>query len=205
MNYWCSIYHLSLFVLQYLNRKTIEKKASNNLTSIEKDIAECAEALSQDTFLSFVNIADLIDKYTSIMDEREHSRSLIRRISINVLNTLILNGGTLTPTAIGKKVVRPTHTVTRIIDTLEKHGLVERDLTDSKDRRLRKVTITGKGVDVVKWNIAVNKKRILEPVFLTLSNKQKSELEGILNNLSDRLLSIIREAELGKNQNKEKS
>jgi DNA-binding MarR family transcriptional regulator len=58
----------------------------------------------------------------------------------------------MTPTEIAKRVFRSKHAVTRAIDVLEKDGLVRRG-TVRGDRRIRKVNITRKGLELIQANV----------------------------------------------------
>ena len=66
----------------------------------------------------------------------------------NILYTLTLRGGTMTATDLSKSVRRSKQAITTSIDALVRDGLVKREM--DADRRLRKVSITSKGLSLVK-------------------------------------------------------
>jgi len=109
-----------------------------------KAIARGLKAQSRDprvkVFLSYLYTSDIFNKYLDTVLTYKN----VSRAGFSVLHYLVLNGGSMIPTVISKKTARSKYSVTRVIDTLEKMGLVER-LPAGKDRRTRRVRITEKG------------------------------------------------------------
>jgi DNA-binding MarR family transcriptional regulator len=67
-------------------------------------------------------------------------------------------GGTATPSELSNRVMRSKHATTKAVDTLDKLGLARSNKTDldSKekgDRRLRKISITEKGLEILERTI----------------------------------------------------
>jgi DNA-binding MarR family transcriptional regulator len=156
---------------------------------LDEKIKECANLLQMDVVHSFIQLSDIVDKYVSI---RIHTVDLqLRRIDYTVLNTLVLNGGTMSPTEISREVLRPTHTVTRIVDNLEARKLVKRILEDKKDRRRREVSITINGIDIVMQEIALSRESVIEHLFPSLEVKQVEEMVATLNKFRTHLISLV--------------
>src|ERR1039457_6519214 len=97
-------------------------------------------------FHSFINLAEITFKYL----EQEFDGTIgLDRTKIQILNLLIVKGGTLTPSQLSLSVNRKKITITSALNSLEKQGLIKSSI-EKKDRRLRLVTITGKGLDVIE-------------------------------------------------------
>jgi DNA-binding MarR family transcriptional regulator len=158
----------------------------NTLDSLACDIRSQATELQTDTFLAFVQTSVIINRYLDIHPAGRPAS----RTGLNVLNALILSGGTLTPTEISKQILRSKHSVTRLVDTLEKQGYAKRKPIGT-DRRTREVTITKKGLDLVKQNVMEHQERVISHVFAPLSQEQLEDLNETLKRLKEHLLSLI--------------
>ncbi len=162
-------------------------KWQNSIDSLADEIREQAKQLGADTFLSFVEITNIIDRYLDMLNTGLPAT----RSGFDVLIALILNGGTMTPTEISKSVLRSKHTVTRLVDTLEKQGLVRR-LPLGVDRRVREVSITKKGIGLIKRHSIEIREKIITQVFeSSLNEKQLIELRAIIKRLKEHLLTLI--------------
>lgn len=112
---------------------------------LANDIRAQANDLRVDNFLSFIYTAEIVDKYVDSVLRKYGAN----RTWMNILHILITHGGTMTPTELSRRVFRSKHAITRAVDSLEQEGLVRREGI-GEDRRVRKVSITAKGLDVVK-------------------------------------------------------
>lgn len=165
----------------------------NNNVDIEKladDIKIQANKLKIDNFLLLVFTADIVNKYINI----ELANDNVNRTELNILHVLINRGGSVNSSDIAKRVFRSPHAITRAIDKLEKEGLVmrERIYKDDhrNDRRMRKVYITKKGIELVKQTI--NRREIVSSTAMSCLNQaQLEELNIILKRLQKHLLHQI--------------
>src|SRR3972149_10368564 len=119
----------------------MDDKFKENIESMAKEIRTQAGNIKVDTFLSYLHTSDIINRYLDLLLPDRN----ISRAGFNVLHNLILNDGNMIPTDISKKTFRSKYSVTRVIDTLEKQGLVKRRPA-GRDRRTRRVDITRKGL-----------------------------------------------------------
>jgi DNA-binding MarR family transcriptional regulator len=110
----------------------------------------------------------------------------VSRSGYSVLNALVTHDGIMKPTEISKIVFRTKHTITRIVDELEKRGLVERGAI-GKDRRTRQVAITSKGLDVVRLALP-DLRKVSRIAMSSLGEEQTSQLNNILKQLAKDLL-----------------
>jgi DNA-binding MarR family transcriptional regulator len=138
-------------------------------------------------FLSYLYTSDIVNRYldAELTDEK------VTRAGYAVLHFLILKGGSMIPTTISKKTARSKYSVTRIIDTLEKQGLVER-LSKRGDRRAKRVSITPQGLEAVKCGTLTLRQRLCDDIFRTLSKNQITELEGILREVRKNVFSLLK-------------
>ena len=137
------------------------------------------------TLLSILMSFVVLQRYLEV-ELRPYRASLIR---FNIMSTLFKNGGEMTPSAISETVFREKNSITAVINTLEREGVVRREPSAS-DRRSVKVVITDKG-----WQEANR----LNPVAQELSRaalacmeKDKVEdLVEIMRNFREKLLPKI--------------
>ncbi|MCL5986038.1 MAG: MarR family transcriptional regulator [Actinobacteria bacterium] len=87
----------------------------------------------------------------------------------------------VTPKEIAVKLSLPKSSVTYIIDSLEKRGLVKRKL-DTRDRRSWLVFLTDKGEKMLK-RIFTHKSELLMPVFSKFSDDEKIYWDKFINNI----------------------
>jgi DNA-binding MarR family transcriptional regulator len=92
------------------------------------------------TLLSIMMSYEVLARYLEVQ-LKHHEVSLIR---FNIMSTLFKNGGEMTPSEIAENVFREKNSVTAVINTLERQGVVRRE-PSSEDRRSVKVVITDKG------------------------------------------------------------
>jgi len=92
------------------------------------------------TLLSIMMSYEVLARYLEVQ-LKHHEVSLIR---FNIMSTLFKNGGEMTPSEIAENVFREKNSVTAVINTLERQGVVRREPSPN-DGRSVKVVITDKG------------------------------------------------------------
>ena len=95
-------------------------------------------------FLYITNFADILNRFSE-MNFKDPLR-------FTALSLLITKGGSLTPTELARLMFRSKHSITKIIDGLEKKGYIVR-IRDKKDRRMIHVKLTTEGFEHVKKNM----------------------------------------------------
>lgn len=168
-----------------------KSNSDNGLQELAAEIRAQAYTLRMDTFLSFIYTADVMNRY---LDLEFAARLQSSRTGFSVLHFLVLNGGRMKPTDISKRIFRSKHTVTTVIDTLEKQGMVKREPI-GKDRRSREVSITKKGVEFVKEHASATSRRICSTVFSNLEKEQIEQLNVTLKKLRKHLIILVQEEE----------
>jgi DNA-binding MarR family transcriptional regulator len=149
----------------------------------EKDIA-------MDNFLFLINTCDMILNYL----DYELRKLGLNRTQIGILTSLVLGDGTMMPTQLSRFVLRSKYATIKAIDSLEKLKLIksERSKLSSKiksDRRLRKVTITEKGLEILESTMA-NRRQLGSKVMGDLDDKELGELKSILSHIRNNLLAL---------------
>ena len=128
------------------------------------------------TLLSIMMSYEVLERYLEI-ELRRHKASLIR---FNIMSALFVNGGEMMPSEIAESVFREKNTITAVIKSLEREGVVRREPSAS-DRRSVKVVITDKG-----WKEANR----LSPIAQELSREclaciEKGNVEDLVETMRD--------------------
>jgi DNA-binding MarR family transcriptional regulator len=163
--------------------------------TVNNEVSKRTDKTPLGTLLSILMSFEVLERHLEV-ELRRHKVSLIR---FNIMSTLFKNGGEMTPSEISESVFREKNTITAVINTLEREGVVRR-VPSTDDRRSVKVVITDKG-----WQEANR----LSPVAQELSraalacmDKDKVEdLVEIMRNLREKLLpKIVKATGNGKKQ-----
>jgi DNA-binding MarR family transcriptional regulator len=129
----------------------------------QSEVSKRTDKTPLGTLLSVLTSFEVLARYLEV-ELRRHQISLIR---FNVMSTLFKNGGEMTPSEIAESVFREKNTITAVLNSLEREGVVNREPSPN-DRRSVRVVITDKG-----WNEANR----LNPVAQEMSRKALSCLE----------------------------
>ena len=164
-----------------------------NTENLKKKIEETAEIMrahhndiTVHTFLLLDSAAFVVNRYV----ELNSSKKKFSQSAYKVLNMLIIQGGSMTPTELSKKVFRSKHSISKVIFTLEKYGLIKILPVDG-DRRKKEVRIMAKGLELAKkGNIFIREQRSHE-VLGVLSDKEKKFMHDILARVRSHTLNLI--------------
>jgi DNA-binding MarR family transcriptional regulator len=91
--------------------------------------------------------ADVVSRYTEIV-----LKNKVSWLRTNALLFIITRGGSLTPTLLARIMLRSNYSVTKLIDGLEKDGLVQRH-PNGNDRRSIIIEVTSEGLKFVVSNL----------------------------------------------------
>lgn len=149
------------------------------------EIRELAEQISETNFWSCVRFADIIDRYVDITTKKDN----VSRLHGVAMTCLVLEGGRSTPTQMARTMFRSKHSLTQIVDYLEKEGLVVRDTT-GPDRRVTYIKLTTAGLEYVKNNFSKGNKRAKEVTDCLNSTEQKL-LVGLMAKMNRRMTEIM--------------
>src|SRR5512137_2687778 len=126
-------------------------KHGNNIPTTQ-EVEDVIKQLNID-FIRYIAFADTVTRYI----ETKLEQTSVSRLQAGVLHFLVLHKGKWTPSQIAKIMFRSKHSLTKLIDALEKQGLVVRD-DSTKDRRVTYIKITSAGLDYVVSKVDIAKK-----------------------------------------------
>jgi DNA-binding MarR family transcriptional regulator len=164
----------------------------NSIKTTARELRAQARNSRVKVFLSYLYTSDIVNKYLDMQLAHEK----VTRAGFGVLHFLILNGGSMIPTTISKKTARSKYSVTRVVDTLEKMGLVER-LSTGGDRRTRRIGITPRGLETVKNATLATRQALCDDIFRTLNDDNIGELDSLLREVRNNVLSLLDSATTG--------
>jgi DNA-binding MarR family transcriptional regulator len=162
-----------------------KKKSTESATPVEKDFKEIAEQVKEVKFWSCVCFADTISRYCEITMKKDD----ISPLHALAMIYLVRNGGASTPTQLADKMFRSKHSVTKIVDNLEKEGFIIRDFS-SKDRRVTQVRVTRSGLEYVKNNQNKGNKRANLVMDCLTADEQKT-LISLTGKMNKRMTDIL--------------
>lgn len=144
------------------------------------------------TMLSIMYSFDVINRYLQ-KEMRKHGSRPIRAM---VLNTLRAHGGNLTPMALSKELFRAPNSITSLVYTLEREGLVEKRQS-KKDARSIEVVLTGKGREVSNKLMPTMREISLRPLSV-LNEEQITNVRENLKQVREYLLERLASPEADK-------
>lgn len=133
-------------------------------------IKEALNQIKKTDFWLCVQFADTLIRYLEITMKED---GIISRLQGSALYFLLLNGGESTPTQLANTMLRSKHSVTKIIDSLEKEGLIIRDFTN-KDRRVTSIKLTAPGLKHLKQRFYKGNERANKVMNILDPKEQKS-------------------------------
>jgi DNA-binding MarR family transcriptional regulator len=154
------------------------------LDTLARRLRVQANNLKFDNFLSFIYTSEIVNRYLDI----ELRKFGLNRTQMSILHILIARGGVLTPTDLSRRITRSKHATTHAVDSLEKLGLTTSAKT-KKDRRLRKVAVTEKGLDLVERTLAL-RQQIGSRAMQCLDNEEAAVLQDILRRLRKHVVQL---------------
>jgi len=140
----------------------------------------------QTIITSFSSTADVINNYLDIYFSQF---SPLNRTGFHMLQILISDGGSLIQTELSRRVYRSRYTITKTVDMLEQNGWVKRQPIKG-DRRVNNVTITTKGLDLIK-NSMDGMLEMSKLAVSCLDERERMELRSINKKLREHVSHII--------------
>jgi DNA-binding MarR family transcriptional regulator len=143
------------------------------------------DKLRLSAFLSLIRFNDVATRYMAV-EFMKHGSSSIRMM---LMNALFLNGGSMSPTELSKRIFRTRHSITSMVDTLERQGLVQRE-PNPKDRRSINVTLTPEGRQLFERMVPVGYE-ISQRALSCLGDDEVVVLKTLLRRVREHLLEQI--------------
>lgn len=142
---------------------------------VPPDIVEIERALSR--------VAHMLTRF------RQHDRTVVAagvpvdRAAVPLLRALAENGGPMRPGELAVRLAVEAPHVTRQVQRLERAGYVER-VPDPDDRRCRRVTLSGSGLEAVE-SIRTSGRRWISGALGEWSPAERERLAGLVNRMVD--------------------
>lgn len=133
--------------------------------------------------------ADKLDELMSVMAQEvvKRQENEVTKGAITFTQLLIMNGlmrkGECRMTDLARSINVSTPAMTGIVDRLVRYGYVSR-LSDEHDRRIIKIVLTAKGVEVVK-KISGQKREMIMRTFGKISQKERDDYLRILGRIRE--------------------
>jgi MarR family transcriptional regulator, organic hydroperoxide resistance regulator len=160
-------------------------KNAESGTPRPEDFQAVAAQIKEVKFWSYVCFADTISRYCEITMKKDDISPLHGMAMIH----LVKAGGVSTPTQLADKMFRSKHSVTKIVDNLEREGFIVRDFS-SKDRRVTQIRVTASGLEYVKNNQRVGDKRAKQ-VMDCLTDDEQQQMIVLTAKLNKRMTDIL--------------
>jgi DNA-binding MarR family transcriptional regulator len=151
-----------------------------------RDINSVLNQIKKTNFWRYVQFADTLIRYLEITMKQD---SVVSRLQGSALYFLLLNGGASTPTQLANTMLRSKHSVTKIIDSLEKEGLVVRESID-RDRRVTSVRLTSAGLEHVRQRFARGNERARK-VMGSLDIEEQKQLAALTERMRRRMTALL--------------
>src|SRR4030042_162199 len=136
-------------------------------------------------FWSLFTFADTVKRYCEVTMKKDEVSPLH---SIAMFN-LVFSGVVTTPTRLADVMFRSKHSVTKIVDNLEKEGFIARDFS-SKDRRVTRLKVTEAGRQYVQNNLNMADKRA-KHVMDCLSMEEQKTMIALTGKMCHRMTDLL--------------
>lgn len=138
-----------------------------------------------------INVARTGSLMISELARRRRPYADISVAAFQVLAIIEGEGKPLPPSVVAERMVTTTGTMTSLLDTLVRRGLVRR-LPHPDDRRMLLIDITDAGREVVDLILPVTH-RITKDVFRVLTEDERQQLLELLGRVQERLVAMREE------------
>ena len=161
-----------------LKNRTVKTKSSN------ENVTDSA-TLEGQIFWRCLTFADTVKRYCEITIKKDE----VSPLHSIAMFYLVYRGGVTTPTKLAEVMFRSKHSVTKIVDNLEKEGFIVRDFS-SKDRRVTRLKITEAGRQYVQDNLNMADQRSKD-VMDCLTEEEQKTLIALTSKMCDRLVDLL--------------
>jgi MarR family transcriptional regulator, organic hydroperoxide resistance regulator len=162
-----------------------KKKSTEAANPISDELKKIGDQVREGNFWLCATFADTVNRYCEITMKTDD----ISPLHSIAMWHLVCAGGISTPTKLAETMFRSKHSVTKIVDNLEKEGLIMRDFS-SRDRRVTQVRLTPAGLQYLKNN-QENATQYAEQVMNCLDTGQQKTLTELMQILKNRMTDIL--------------
>jgi DNA-binding MarR family transcriptional regulator len=150
-----------------------------------EEVKKISVQIGELNFWLCVTFADTLTRYLEITMKKDD----ISPLHHIAMNYLVRVGGSSTPTKLSEAMFRSKHSVTKIVDNLEKEGFIIRDFS-SQDRRVTVVRVTEAGLEYVKKNQYKGEMRAKQ-VMDCLNEADQKTLTTLTDKMNERMTDIL--------------
>jgi DNA-binding MarR family transcriptional regulator len=150
-----------------------------------EEIEHLGIALKKSHLLRIAGFADAIDRFIDIQ-----LKDKVNWLKTFALTILIAQGGTLTPSELGRHMLRSTDNTTKLVDVLVEGGLVKR-YRRGKDRRTVQIKVTPAGLSFMTQVLAdiESEGKLIQA---SMNSAELKKLETLTSTLIHQLIEKIR-------------
>ena len=138
-----------------------------------------------DAMVAFFRVADILDRHL----ELELENYPVTRTEYLLMISLKMHGGHMRPTDLSNHIFRAKHTISVLINSLEKKGFIQREI-NKKDRRSLKISLTNRGWELVE-QIWEARRNIAYKAMSCLDEQETDRIKESLNTLREHLLNSV--------------
>jgi DNA-binding MarR family transcriptional regulator len=162
-----------------------KKKITELGNPLADELKKIGDQVREGNFWLVASFADTVNRYCEITMKTDD----ISPLHSIAMWHLVCAGGTSTPTRLAETMFRSKHSVTKIVDNLEKEGLIIRDFSN-RDRRVTQVRLTPAGLQYLK-NSQETAAQYAKQVMNCLDGSQQKTLIDLMKIMKDRMTDIL--------------
>jgi DNA-binding MarR family transcriptional regulator len=154
--------------------------------AIPKEIEHLGIALRKSHLLRIAGFADAIDRFIDI--QLKDKVNWLKTLALTIL--IAEGGGTMTPSELGRHMLRSTDNTTKLVDVLVEGGLVKR-YRRGKDRRNVQIKVTPAGMSFMTQVLAdiESEGKLIQA---SMNSAELKKLETLTSTLIHQLIEEIR-------------
>lgn len=134
------------------------------------ELDDTTKSLRKMRFLYITSFADMMVRFTD--------SNFPMPLQFTALSLLIRNKGSLTAKEMSSLMFRSKHSITKLVDILEKLGYVIR-VKDKEDKRKTNIQITSSGLALVQGTMHSKNKTVMELMACLDKNEWKALIESL--------------------------
>jgi MarR family transcriptional regulator, organic hydroperoxide resistance regulator len=162
-----------------------KKKTAKLVDPISEETKKIGDQVREGNFWLVSSFADTVSRYCEITMKTDD----ISPLHSIAMWHLVCAGGISTPTRLAETMFRSKHSVTKIVDNLEKEGLIVRDFSN-RDRRVTQIRLTPRGLQYLKSN-QETATQYAEQVMNCLDASQQKTLVDLMQIIKNRMTDIL--------------
>ncbi len=167
------------------------KNKQSRIKTLSESLVSQHDDINVYNLVSFMGMADVVFKYL----EQEFDKKIgLDRTKIQILDLLLVKGGTLTPSQLSLGVNRKKITITTALDNLEKLGLIRSSRVEN-DRRLRLVTITDHGLDVLEKFLPL-RQEIFSQAMCCFNQEEANQFRSMMTRFRENIFNLSEGSDL---------